>query len=684
MKMKHALAITILFLIQALFLRSVIAQDYYTQLNLPEGAKARLSKGKIEGICFSPDGMQIAVGSATGVWLYDARTGAERALFTDHISSVGPVVFSLDGKTLMSGMFGNILLWDITTGKLLKSIKRQGSRIKALRILEDGKTLLSENSDGSAQLWDITTGKKRQDFAPDASRGLGGLLRAVVGDNVSTARLYLNKTNHNGIYAVGYHNGKIRLEDATTGRHLKTLQGDEDYVRQLVFSPDGTLLASGISNSPVRLWDVNTGHSIMNMTEKLGFSRILMFSKDSKTLIGQTKSGEIELWDVETKKLRARLGGKVNSIIHKLAFSPDAKTIAGVNQMGNFRIWDANTGAELLSFTATGHTERLNALAFSQDGSTLASGSATTIQLWDALTFTESSQPMVTYTWLRALTFSPDGRRVIGAKPFKFKIKKHDALIKESVLGTLSVWDARTGNKLSDFGVESHKGKAPILPGQRRVSSFSSGMGGAVVFSQNGYMLATVLNSKRATADSRFSILVWEVPDGKSHFTLKGHTAKVNALAFTPNGHRLASGSNDKTIRLWDTSTGTEILNIPSGKIRALAFSMDGKVLASVSSAFSIELWDVATGSQLTSIKGQNGYGYGLAFSADNKILASGAAGSFNIDGTIRLWDIATGNELSTLKGHTRWIKRLTFSGDGKTLASGSEDGVIFLWDVPR
>ena len=678
MKTRHILVI-IIFLIHTLFLRTGIAQDNNTQWNLPEGAKARLSKGEINGISFSPDGSQIAVGSATGVWLYDARTGAERALLTDHTSRVGPVGFSPDGKTLVSGMYGDILLWDITTGTLLKSIKRQKSRIKWLRILEDSKTLLCENYDDSVQLWDITTGLKKKDFHPASLRGFGGVLRTVIRREVTTTKLYLHKSKDNGIFAIGHKDGKIRLEDAATGQHLKTLQGHEDRVDELVFSPDGTILAAHALDTPVRLWDVTTGHSLITLTEKLGFSRILMFSKDGKTFVGQTKSGEIELWDVATKKLRTRLDGKLNSTIHALAFSPDAKIIAGVNPNGDFRVWDANTGAELFSFV-TGNTEKLNALAFSPDSSTLASGHTTTIQFWDTRTFTQLSNRIDANALLSALVFSPDGRTVTTAESFIFNIKKHDAFIKESVIGTMNLWDIRTGYKLSAFGVESSRGKVPVFPRlQRGSSSSSGGMGGTVVFSQNGYMLATALNSERATKENRFTVLLWEVPHGKSQFTLKGHTDKVNVLAFTPNGHTLASGSEDGTIRLWDASTGTQILSLPAGKTNALAFSMDGKTLASISSTFSIQLWDTTTGNQLTTFKGQNGTANVLVFSTDDKILVNGGR-----NGIIQLWDIDTGNKLSTFKGHAGWIEALVFSPDGKTLASGSQDGAIFLWNVPH
>ena len=96
------------------------AQDYITW-GLPEGAKARFGKGAINSLKLSPDGTRLAVGSATGIWLYDMNTGAELALLTGHIDSVGPVLFSSDGRTLASGSYGEIFLWDLETQRILKN-----------------------------------------------------------------------------------------------------------------------------------------------------------------------------------------------------------------------------------------------------------------------------------------------------------------------------------------------------------------------------------------------------------------------------------------------------------------------------------------------------------------------------------------------------------------------------------
>ena len=227
------------------------------------------------------------------------------------------------------------------------------------------------------------------------------------------------------------------------------------------------------------------------------------------------------------------------------------------------------------------------------------------------------------------------------------------------------------GKKLSEFPVESHIEDKPYPAGEHGSGTSGGGMDGNVILSQDGNILAAALNSKNATKENRFSILVWEVwedPRRQKHTTLKGHTNTINVLTTTPNGHWIASGSDDGTIRLWDASTGTQMLSLPVKNTSALAFSMDNKILASVSSSQQIQLWDLSTGKQLKTLNGQNNNITVLTFSPDNKTIASGSR-----DGAIHLWDISTGRQLESLQGHTYWISKLVFSSDGRTLASGGK-----------
>lgn len=697
MKMKHVLAITILFSIHALFLRGVIAQDS-TQWKLPEGAKARFGKGWIQSISFSPDGTRIAAASSAGIWIYDAHTGAELALLAGHEGGVGSVAFSPDSKTLASGGYGEILLWDVETGKTLKSFKGHKGRV-AVVFPDDGKTLISLSTDGSVRFRDITTGQEKRVFQVTPSLGIIKFFYALIGQDATSRHIHLDKINENGILALGYRKGVIQLKDATTGKHLKTLRGHKDYVNQLAISPDGSLLAVDIFNAPLSLWDIATGRQLKTLGESVSLGGKFEFSKDGKTFIYQTSFHGIELWDVATGTLRATLG-KDKPEINVLTFSPDAKAFVGGSSDGTIRFWDADTGAELSVLTA-GHTQGVNALVFSPDGNTLAGGYSKMLQLWDMNTFTPRADAIESTDKLITLTFSPNGRTVTSAGAFTFGKQKRDAFRKESVTGKLSVWDASTGHNRAVFPIESHTGEAPVLPGQRDVSSSSESMGGytfiimdvktangvkkhakyqthgTAAFSRNGALLAAAQNSSLATGNNRFSILLWEVPSQQLQFTFKGHEGEIKALGFAPDGKTLATGSKDGTIRLWNTTTGDQTASFSADTNTALAFSPDSKTLASIYDDKRIKLWDINTGEELMTLKGNIGICYALAFSADGKILASGSH-----DGTILTWDTATGTKLTTLKGHDNWIKALTFSPDGKTLASGSEDGVIFLWNI--
>ncbi len=672
--MKKLSIFTILLFVHTIFHGNVIAQEYI-QRNLPDGAVARLGKGKVNGVQISPDGSQIAVGSSSGVWLYDANTGAELALFTNHTSQFGPVAFSPDGKTLASGLFKDILLWDIATGNQLNSFKNDIGRIKALSFTEDSKSLQCENHIDSVKLWDITTGKKKLDFRPKSLDSLGRALKLLSGSDHTASDLFLNKENR-GIFALGFEDGKIRLEDANTGKHIKTLFDRKEQIQQLLFSPDGTLLVSHAPNDSLRLWDVNTGEQITALTENPILWGILKFSKDGKTLVSQSKDGNLEVWDVPTTEHRTTLSRKLDGRISVMAFSEDGKKIAAANPIGEIRLWDADTGNELFTFK-TEHTELLTSLAFSPEGNSLASGYLYSIQVWNTSTPIKLYKHIKTTGFSDALVFSPEGNTVTNIDSFTYNEKINDGIAKESLVSTLSVWDISMGQKQSDFPIKSYN--ETKVQGNITSTTYHALGGEAIAFSQNGYMLATVQNVGGAKEDNRFSVLTWDVPNGEIHYTLKGHTDKIKALAFTPNGRTLASGGEDGTVRIWDVSTGTQMFNLPLGKTGALAITADGKILATTNSPFKIKLWDIENGKEMTPIQGQNGTVEILAFSPDSTILVSGGR-----DGKIRLWDITTNKKLSTVNGHTTNIKELTFSVDGKTLASGSSDGLVFLWDVEK
>ncbi|HAX80359.1 MAG TPA: hypothetical protein DCY88_32120 [Cyanobacteria bacterium UBA11372] len=186
-----------------------------------------------------------------------------------------------------------------------------------------------------------------------------------------------------------------------------------------------------------------------------------------------------------------------------------------------------------------------------------------------------------------------------------------------------------------------------------------------------------------ATGSADKTVKIWQSDTGKLIRTLLGHSDTVNCIAFSPNSTGgetpplIASGSGDKTIKIWHLDTGKLIHTLTGHSVTvfSIAFSPDGEMLASASGDGTIRLWHPGTGKLLNVLAGHSDFVESVAFSPSGDRIASGSW-----DNTIRIWQVSTGKLLHTIKGHSGGIWSVTFSPDSQTLASNSGDNTIKLW----
>lgn len=196
----------------------------------------------------------------------------------------------------------------------------------------------------------------------------------------------------------------------------------------------------------------------------------------------------------------------------------------------------------------------------------------------------------------------------------------------------------------------------------------------AVAISPDGLILAS--GSADATA------MVWQLPEGQEYHTLNGHIERVCAVAFTPDSQYLATGSYDQTIKVWQVQNGQLILTLTGHKkwISSLAISPDGQILASGSNDGTIKLWHIQQGREIYTLTGHTTYINEIAISPDGQIFASVSG-----DGTVKLWSISTGEEQYSF-GDSQlrfgFFYSVAFSANGQLLATGKSDGTITLWQL--
>ena len=286
--------------------------DYRTW-HLPDGAMARLGKGTIRDIAFSPVGQYLAVASSIGVWIYEVATSRALMLLPT-ASRVYSVSFSPDGATLASGALdGTVRLWDVVTGEPIATLEGHTDAVYSVSFSPDGATLASGAGDGTVRLWDVVTGE------PIAT--LEGY----------TDRVHSVSFSPDGVTLASGAGGTILLWAVVTGEAIATLEGHTDRVESVSFSPDGATLASGSLDGTILLWDVaewtNSGtavaaNKLIGLPDELQLQQNAPNPFNSQTILSYflPKSGmvRLELFSVTGQRVAVLRQGPQQAGYHRL------------------------------------------------------------------------------------------------------------------------------------------------------------------------------------------------------------------------------------------------------------------------------------------------------------------------------------------------------------------------------
>ena len=658
---------------------------------LPPGAVARLGTGRLRqrqgalGVAFTPDGTAFAsTGWGDSIRLWNRQTGKQIRRFTGTVrNGTFGVAFSPDGAKMASvGELGVVRLWDVETGAELFKTKKHKERVFGVAFAPDGATFAtagsgnSAGSDSSILLWDVATGTELHSFE----------ITDQVHDHHAVAFSPDGKT-----LAAG--SGKtIRLWNLETG--AKPLVIENAHGREIVsiaFTPDGkALISSGYhverippgrrrTEGQIRFWDPNTGKRLRELkSEDSPLGEFSLALSKNGTILASVHNDGIRIWDAESGKLVrtiAEYRNRGGARTHGLALSPDGAMLAVRANDHSVRLFDVATGKPSLVEPAS-HTNAVVSARYSPDGKTVATGSHDgTVRLWNPSTGKQVRLLRPGNAWARSVLFTPDGKTLIASGSVL------DRRLSEYA-GAVTVFDVETGETRREINLTDSV-MAATLSADGKLLAVATGLGASFPESANKI--------------PGFPIHIVEVATGATLAHLRGPVRQVMRMAFSPDGKRLVSVSENGTIRRWNVADGTqqETFTAPkSVRLKSSAFSSDARRLFTGSMVRSengriggkMLKRELATGKQTLGIDFPDNWPRCLAISPNGRIVASYLRALFDsdrpFDDSIRLWEAATGRELMTFKTPDCRMRSLAFSPDGKNLVSGMDRGTALIWDV--